>query len=133
MRLCQLVYDRRVDNEVGFEIRRLLVEGVDINIQDLNRSGNTPLHLAVQNSDTKCVDVLLQYKPNLKIRNLKNKTPADLAENIEIREKLSATDFSEIRKGIVHEIEFKNLSIERIETLGRESTFKVLKLLNCAM
>lgn len=128
LQLCQLINDRRNDKAVDAEIRRLLNEGVDINIQDLERNKNSPLHLAAKKSDKICVKLLLSYKPNLQIRNGNGKTAIDVARGTEVRELLSSASFDVVRKKFIRTISFQKLSIERLKA---EPAFKVLKITCC--
>lgn len=117
LQLCQLINDRNTDNEVGAEIRKLLIEGVDIKIKDFNRNGNTPLHLAVQKCDTKCIRFLLKYKPDQQVTNAANETPIDLANCDEVRALLSAANVDSVDQKFVQSIEFQKLKAESLGIL----------------
>jgi uncharacterized protein len=54
-------------------LRFLVSRGANINIQD--RSGNTPLLIAVNGSCSECVDVLMKQRANLNLGNSSGETP----------------------------------------------------------
>mgnify|MGYP003289443439 CR=1 FL=1 len=82
------------------EVKRLIAQGANVNQQD--KLGNTPLHLAAFLGRTDCVVALLNA-PNidLSIKNKQNKTPLDMANDggnhrcySEIERKLNAQNCS---------------------------------------
>jgi len=59
------------------ELGLILAQGADCNVQ--NRTGDTLLHIAVENNDAQAVELLVKtYKAHTHITNDKNKTPLDL-------------------------------------------------------
>ena len=61
-----------------------------IDVSRPNTDGNTPLHLACENGDTECVNVLLEAGANLAVRNAEGKTPIAVSRNAECRGSIAA-------------------------------------------
>lgn len=59
-------------------VELLLRNGADINVQ--NNDLDTPLHLAIQTKNTPLVRVLLQFRPDITLKNKAGKSPKKLAE-----------------------------------------------------
>ena len=61
-----------------------------VDVSRANADGNTPLHLACERGDARCVDVLLALGANLAARNAEGKTPIALARTGGIRAAVAA-------------------------------------------
>ncbi len=57
----------------------LLDRGANLNMQD--KAGNTPTHLAARNGIRRILSLLLQYKPDLELRNVMGRTPHEIAQD----------------------------------------------------
>ncbi len=68
-------------------ISLLLATGADVNVT--NPYGQTPLHLAAQYGYEQIVDMLLAAGAKLTVRNRDGKFPADLAQDAELKARLS--------------------------------------------
>ena len=61
-----------------------------VDVSRANADGNTPLHVACERGDARCVDVLLALGANLAARNAEGKTPIALARTGGIRAAVAA-------------------------------------------
>lgn len=59
-------------------VQFLLDSGADINIKDLEYSGETPVIAALYSKNFKVVELLLDHKPDLKIKNNNGETVEDI-------------------------------------------------------
>lgn len=80
--LCMLISSSTRYTSYIDEILKLLTSGADINFQDANRNFNTPLHLAVERRNIELINLLLNFNPSRKIRNMNGERPRDLALNL---------------------------------------------------
>ena len=58
-------------------MRLLLDRGADVDAQD--NYCEAPLHVALRNSNPKATQLLLEYGPNIHVRNMGGNTPLHLA------------------------------------------------------
>ena len=70
-----------IKNE-NYNLAKFLIESKKININEQNKNGDTPLHKAVQLSNYKLVNLLLENNANTNIQNNQNETPLHFAANI---------------------------------------------------
>jgi hypothetical protein len=61
-----------------------------VDVSRANADGNTPLHMACERGDARCVDVLLALGANLAARNAEGKTPIAVARTGGIRAAVAA-------------------------------------------
>lgn len=92
--LFLIVNYMEINVELSLSYSRLLLEfHADVNIpftryysntwRDDNVLGDTPLHIAVRKQEIKMVQLLLDYHPNLSIRNQEDDTVLDIAKKME--------------------------------------------------
>lgn len=62
-------------------IEFILNESTENVINEQDSNGNTALHLAVENGNTKLVYMLMKHEPDIELRNRKNLTVTDIAKN----------------------------------------------------
>ena len=79
--VCELLLDLCRQNKVG-QVERLWIHGFGVNWQD-EKTGDTPLHIAVSNQSVLLVrSILDQYGVDLTIRNKEGKTALDIAHDL---------------------------------------------------
>uniref|UniRef100_A0A1I7SMP1 ANK_REP_REGION domain-containing protein n=2 Tax=Bursaphelenchus xylophilus TaxID=6326 RepID=A0A1I7SMP1_BURXY len=71
---------------------QVLVETYKANVNHKNYIDQTPLHCAVFSGSLPCVKTLLDLNADIHARNIKQKTPVDLAE--ELNQKLIIEHFA---------------------------------------
>lgn len=74
-----------IKNDVA-SVRKLIAQGADVNISNLN--GYSPLHAAVASENLEMVKLLLNAGANVGAENHKGLTPLDLSEASEIEQLL---------------------------------------------
>jgi hypothetical protein len=120
--------------EVSKKIQKYIDKSADVNFKDANHGENTALHFAVEKQNVQSVKLLLNLRPNLSIKNKKNKTAKDLAKklnNEDILELFSTiSNVTEIDEKFIHEIDFSSFTEELTERLKLDPTFKILKFIN---
>jgi ankyrin repeat protein len=81
----------------NMECVRLLVEyGADINV--LNDTLCTPLHLASELNQVECVKFLLEHSADSELKNSIGKTPIECCNNETIKELIKSYTLSDIKE-----------------------------------
>jgi ankyrin repeat protein len=62
-------------------VELLLIMKANINIQE-NITKNTPIHYAIKNKNRQLLELLLEFNPDLTIKDKNNKTPLELATDM---------------------------------------------------
>jgi hypothetical protein len=76
--LCENSSDEQIiDRELSSMCKILLDSGANLNYQDKN--GDTPLHAISKKGNISILNLLLEYYPNIYLKNKKNQTAADIA------------------------------------------------------
>lgn len=134
IKLYQLIYDREVDKYIDDDMIEISKLGVDINFRDLNRKNKTGMHLAVANNDLICVKFLMQFTPNLSLKDEDGHTPLELAELSGFKNIVTTIGFGAadvIDESLVVVIEYNDFLVQGIEEIKLKSSVKVLRVINC--
>lgn len=84
-RLCSVILNKHLSSEEKLALIKSLLsdEGADINFQDKNRNGDSPLHCSVRCDDLLVLNLLLEHRADPLLRNDEQVTASDLAETFE--------------------------------------------------
>ena len=96
-----------------------------VDVSRPNADGNTPLHLACERGDTRCVDALLAANANLASRNCEGKTPIAVSRNSLVRAAI-ATEVERRKEAAKKEAE--RATVERNREGTSTSTRQVITL-----
>lgn len=141
IKLCQLIVDRQIPEEISNEIMEVLQQGADINFCDANRDNNTPLHLAIEREDFGCVKYLHGFKPNILLKNDEGNTPLDLARKVrnieilnfltEVRSETKITINDSIDADYIMNLDFEKCFEQDCVKQNRDKPVKIVKITNC--
>lgn len=140
--------EKKAHLPVPEEVLEAFKQGVDIDCQDGNREFFTYLHFAVSKFGVKFVKFLLKFKPDLKIKNIRNnpkktphETPIEMAKSLAempnarqesrdiYRMLLNASSLEDsIDPRFIYEIFCNEISKQKLDAIRQNPRIKVLRI-----
>ncbi len=84
--LLHYAVDRTLKDKTEAILNFLLKNGLQSKIDEQSNNKDTALHLAVKSENLKAVKILLEYGADKNIKNIKNKTPLNIAKEEDYKE-----------------------------------------------